>query len=66
MQFSLPLPFYISHFMLYVFYAPPVLASTYPSQMQMPFPECTIDVDTLNDLEIVTWILAGREKSDEQ
>jgi hypothetical protein len=31
----------------------------------MPFPECAIDVDTLNDLETVTRILAERKKSGE-
>lgn len=34
--------------------------------VQMPFPECAIDVDTLNDLETVTQILTRREKSDEE
>ncbi|MGE0682409.1 MAG: NTP transferase domain-containing protein [Candidatus Binatia bacterium] len=34
--------------------------------VQMPFPECAIDVDTLYDLATVTRILAGREKNDEE
>lgn len=34
--------------------------------VQMPFPECAIDVDTLQDLETVTQILAGRDQGNER